>query len=378
MGRGLSPDVEQFSAIVPSDLSRSRAFSTVASLSALPDGLNFLSPEDALVRTDEVLGWMSGTRLNNQPVLQPIREHLHRCKHVVRADGDSVVEPARWQSWGWQANVIWVTDDDRVLDPAGRLLIDARGCDPDPLAVIPFPVDARQRQKEAAVLLRNRLVDPVSGILPVRGEHEIEVIAPSEVARRALALFLVATRAESVLSGQPLDAQRMRARCPLGYAAMSPDELAFFEHQPTADTQSGTAHSDWMDAASSMIWRYESLATLQWALAMQFELPWPDDRADLTAVTRLMIDLPDAEIVEHARLRTTAELLDAAELHHQALHTIATAQQAETSSADSFDTRILDPGIVCERLAALAWICRLAPAASNWDETMRWVEGGGT
>lgn len=377
MGRGLIAGGEQFSAIVTSDLCRARAFSTVFPMPAIPDGLTLVSPAELLDHTNQVRGWIIETRFDSQPVSQPIREHLQRCKHVFSVDIDVAVEPMRWQSWGWQANVIWVTQDNRVLDPAGRLLIDALGNDPDPLAVIPFPIDARQRQSEAAMILRNRLVDPVSGVVPVRGENEIAVTAAGDVARRSLALFLVATRAESILSGQPLDGQRMRARCPLGYAAMSPEELAFFEHRPSAGNHSDAAHTGRMDAAS-MIWRYESLAALQWALGMQFELPWPDDRTDLTAVTRLMIDLPDTEIVEQARLRSTAELLDAAELHHQALHAIAISQQSEPGSVESFDSRLLDPGIVCERLAALAWICRLAPADSDWDATVRWVESGCT
>ncbi len=368
MGRRLSESVERLPAIVPSVLKRARAFSTLVTLPTPPHGL---SPNEARSHVIEMLQWLSESPRDSLPISRPICDYLLRCKHVLSVDGDSDVEPAQCQSWGWQANVIWVTPDRRVLDPAGRLLADARGSDPDPLAVIPFPVDARRRQSEAAMILRNRLADPVEGILPVRGEDEIALILPADVARRALALFLVATRAESILSGQPLDVQGMRARCPLGYAAMSPQERSFFEHCPPPHADSGDEQAEFANAASSLIWRYEALATLQWALGMQFDLPWPDERADLTAVTRLMIDIPDTEIVEQARLRSTSELLDAAELHYQALHAIAVAQQ---SGHDS--TGVFDPGIVCERLSSLAWICRLAPVGSDWDATVQWVENG--
>ena len=371
MGRGLSASAEQLSSIVACVLNQTRAFSTLTTLPPAPDGLSLLGVDDAAALTADALQWVSSSPQDDLPITQPIGDHLLRSKHVFSIAGGGELPMAEFQSWGWEANLIWVTPDHRVLDPAGRLLLDGQGSDPDPLAVIPFPVDARRRQSEAAMMLRNRMMDPVEGILPVRGEDEIVAISPAEVAGRALALFLVATRAESILSGQPLDVQRMRARCPLGWAAMSPQELAFFERRPPQHAGAAAGHSDSANAAAVLIWRYEALAAMQWALGMQFELPWPDERADLTAVTRLMIDLPDEAIVEQARLRSTAELLGAAELHYQALHAIAFAQQSGHDAAG-----VVDPGIVCERLAVLAWICRLAPGEADWDATVQWVENG--
>lgn len=372
MGYRLSVGSEQLSAIVPRAVNRPRAFSTLATLPEPPEGLSRSSSDEVELHSREVLSWLSEPPRGGQPIGRPLDEHLRRCQHVLAhgrdGDDDTSFDVTQYESWGWQANVIWVTSDHRILDPAGRLLIDDQASAPDPLAVIPFPVEARQRQSEVAMILRNRLIDPVEGILPVRGENEIDVISSEEVARRALALFLVATRAESILSGQTLDVQRMRQRCPLGYAAMSPHERAYFDRPSPASTVEQTRVAN---VSQMMIWRYEALATLQWALGMQFELPWPDERADLTAVTRLMIDIPDAEIVEQSQLRRTTELLHAAELHYQAFHAIAVAQQ---SGQDS--TGIFDPGIVCERLTALAWIGRLAPAGSDWDATVQWVENG--
>jgi hypothetical protein len=263
-------------------------------------------------------------------------------------------------AWAWQANAIWVTADGSILDPAGRRLTNSAGEPPDPEAMIPFPADARRRQSEAAVKLRNRMVDPVADVLPLRGAEEINCIAAEAVAARALALFVSATRAESILSGQPLDVANMRHRCPFGFAALSPREQVFFG-----------ASVPPIETANTLVWRYESLFAIQWALGMQFELPWPDEHADLTAVTRLMIDLPDAAIVEQAQLRPMDELLDAAELHHQAFHAIAEAEQSGRNLSGVFDM-----GVVCERLIALSWICGLSPASPDWDTTTRWVESG--
>ncbi|WP_246112659.1 DUF4272 domain-containing protein [Allorhodopirellula solitaria] len=383
---------EQLPAVVP-QVRETLAFSTLVAPPEPPGGLRRAHPDAALDRAGEIVQWLSQPPRRDQAIVHPICEHLQRCQHVYPLADQSDVDRANCESWAWQANVIWVTPDLRILDPAGRVLFEEPSASPDPLAVIPFPVDARQRQGEAAMMLRNRMVEPVEGFLPVRGEHEITPVDPAEVARRALALFLVATRGESILSGQPIDALRMRKRCPLGYDAMSPQERVFFDDAPGSPTTAATHQANASAAAQSMIWRYEGLATLQWALSMQFELPWPDERADLTATTRLMIDLPDVEIVEQARLRSTSELLDAAELHYQALQAIVAIQQGGQEPSQIANAQVLDPGIVCERLTALAWICRLAPATpnrvanpessdvvdpsrSNWDATVDWVESG--
>lgn len=310
---------------------------------------------------NDAADWLNVLDRSDHPLIVPLKRHVRRTSARVFRKG-SVDDPL-WQQWAWRANAIWIDHTNRhVLDPAGRLLlaVDSLG-DPnhtDPAAVIPSPIDARQRQAEVAVTIRNRLIDPIEGLVPVPGIDEVKAREPSDVARRIVALFLVATRAESVLNGQTLDADRMRVRCPIGYQALSPREKLFFDFgSPTA--------------AESLVWRYENLFTLQWALGMQFELPWPDEHADLMATTRLMVDLPDESIVEQARLRSTGELLDATELHHQLYYSIAFAQSQNRN--DSTPPGGLDEGVVCERMVALAWLLNLN---GDWDTTTEWVENG--
>lgn len=321
----------------------------------------------------EFRAWLDDADAEQFPIVAPVGSHLRRSKHIVAAQlgidkrpGErSVSIDDSLMKWGWDANVIWVTQDHRVLDPAGRLLTDIRGQSPEDSAVIPFPLDARKRKSEMEVRLRNRMIDPPAGLLPIPGVDEIQMQSPADVARRALALFVSATRAESILGGQALDMQRMHERCPLGFAAMSEQERAFFS-LPSG----GSAQAECLQAADEVVWRYESLLTLQWALAMQFEMPWLDTRADLVSVTRLMIDLPDESIVEQARLRPISEILDAAELHWQAFQGIV---EAHHTGGDW--SNLLDEGAVCERLIGLVWILGLAPAP-DWDSAVRWVERG--
>ncbi|EMI41892.1 hypothetical protein RRSWK_05707 [Rhodopirellula sp. SWK7] len=377
---------------------RAFAVSTLRSLPELPESAAERVTDVAINHADDLLAWLADKDCpgHASPIADPIRLHLQHRKHVLAiagtiaddsgdenststsdansdaADhsanhlhGDGTVDFHGLQAWALDANVIWITQDHCVFDPAGRLLLDAKANGPDPDAVIPFPIDARQRKANTEVQLRNRLVDPVEALLPLRGVEEIRLRDASDVARRAIALFLVATRAESILTGKPIDIERMKARCPIGYASLTPRERAFFDTEPSPATQASLAQ-----AATELAWRYEALMALQWALDMQFELAWPDEHADLTAVTRLMIDLPDEAIIEQARLRTAGELLDAAELHYQCFHAIVQSQQTQNDLSG-----ILDPGVVCERLIAISWICGLS-GESEWDETSDWLERG--
>ncbi|TWU03358.1 DUF4272 domain-containing protein [Neorhodopirellula pilleata] len=310
-----------------------------------------------------LLAWLDCLAPHAHPLAVPLRRHWLRTRRIVQVDPDSCGDAAgqAWLQWAWRANAIWVSENGRVLsDPARLALLDRDLIDDllvtHPDAVIPAPKDARQRQAEVAAELRNRMVDPIEGAIPVPGVDEVAPRSAKETAERILALFVVATRAESILNGHPLDVERMRVRCPLGFDALSPDERAFFASpSPPAD---------------AFVWRYESLMCLQWALDMQFELPWPDEHADLTAVTRLMVDLPDQTIIEHSRLRSLEELLKEAERHQQLYFAVASAQsQGQEIPAG------IDPGVVCERLIALSWLLDL-PMASSWDEAIKWVDNG--
>lgn len=353
------------------------ALATIDSI-APPLGVTGWSDPDA-DRLAAAVSWLEQLTPQAHPIAVPLRRHWRRTRRSFQCDfniGDgSLSDP--WQQWAWQSNVIWLSDDgQQVYDPAGRLLLDhSRLADAEhshAQAVLPSPQDSRQRQAEIAVELRNRMIDPVEGLIPIPGIDEVVPRSSKEVAKRALALFLVATRAESILSGQPLEVERMRSRCPLGFAELSTDEQSFFE-------------SD-RGPADGFVWRYESLMTLQWALDMQFELPWPDEHADLTAVTRLMVDLPDESIIEQSRMRSTESLLTAAERHQQLYYAIAMSQSQGDEAPGG-----VDPGVVCERMIALAWILNLPDrpvdsmagnavanesTANAWDHTVRWVGNG--
>ena len=109
------------------------------------------------------LAWLDRLPSDAHPLAVPLRRHWLRTRRIVQTEPDSSNEAVRqaWLQWAWRANVIWLTEDGRVLsDPARRPLLDRERTDDSegthPEAVIPAPRDARQRQAEVASELRNR------------------------------------------------------------------------------------------------------------------------------------------------------------------------------------------------------------------------------
>ncbi|MEM6981270.1 MAG: DUF4272 domain-containing protein, partial [Planctomycetota bacterium] len=230
--------------------------------------------------------------------------------------------------------------------------------------------DALERQRRSELSLRNRLAglphDPVpTDLPPIVGESQVVLESPGDVARRMLALFAIAVRGESLAGPQPIDLTRINDRMPLAVESLTADEAELLQRDGLP-----------LDAVDAMAWRYETVLALQWALVMQPELPWPDERCDLATVSRLMLDLPHVDVIEHARLRPVDQLLDEADFHLRALWSIAAAQMRGEPIENT-----LDPGIVSERWLALSWCCRLhdsqqATAGERFAMTEAWIDSG--
>lgn len=231
----------------------------------------------------------------------------------------------------------------------------------------PSSPDAIERRRRSELELRNRLIgwgrDPIAIELPdLPGHSLIRVVEPVEAAKRMLALFAVAVRGESMAGSNPISLSRIADRMPIGVTSLSTNERELLLNDHAS-----------LEQIDSMVWRYESVFALQWALQMQPDLCWPDQRCDLHSVSRLMLDLPHDDIVSQSRWRSANELTDAADLHFRAWWSVAVAQTEGVQI-----TTEIDPGIVAERWQALAWICQLAPSPriASWDDVQIWIDQG--
>ncbi len=302
--------------------------------------------EHLIALVGELLGSGDG---NISPSLYGICRHLQRSRHLIamKVDGEHVEAIA---PWAWAANAILFLPDRSIRDPNGAVLDDPDTRLPDENAQLPFPPDARQRKEQNELLLRNRLIDVPETLPPVIGESEVEFRSADEVAWRMLALFVVAVRAESLANGSPIPVEALRGKSPLSFQSLSPWETRFLETESPPE-----------EDVSAAGWRYESLATLQWAVGRLTELPFPDQIGDVPTVAQSMIAQPARELVQSAALRPAAELLDALDLNFRLLWAARDAAVRATDPPAG-----IEGGVITERQHALNWLTCFESA--DWDD----------
>lgn len=277
------------------------------------------------------------------------------CRHIQRTnqlvaftvEGEHIEAIA---PWAWEANAILFLPDGSIRDPNGAVLYEPETGKPDANAQLPYLRDARQRKAQTEILLRNRLIDTPETLPPVISEFEVTLRTPDDVAWRTLGLFVVAVRAESIANGSPISIEQLREKMPLAFQALTPQEQAFLDEEAPPEQD-----------VSAAGWRYEALATLQWALGWQPELPFPDEICDVPEVARRMISEPGLQLIQSAELRPEAEILDALDFNFRLLWT---ARDAETQGIEIPGG--IEGGVVTERQHALNWLTNFENA--DWDD----------
>jgi hypothetical protein len=284
-----------------------------------------------------------------QPLFHVIA-HIERVQHQL----SFWVDEKDWEAckrWGWRANALCFLPDGTVRDPSGSVLVAQQGGAPEPDARLPHPQDARDRKAASERKLDELGVATMRGLPPVVSELEFCLRPAEEVARRALALFVVAVRAESLAHGpEPIPLSELRDRLPVAFEALSRAEHAFL-YQEAPERQ----------AIANALWRYEALFLLQWALGWAEELPLPTAICDVPRTARRVVGARAEELVAAARLRPVADLLDALDLHLR-LHWAARQARLDGKAAPTG----LDEGVIQERRQALNWLVRYQDA--DWDD----------
>ena len=183
-------------------------------------------------------------------------------------------------------------------------------------------------------------------------EAEVELRPTEEVAQRALALFVVALRAESLGVGKEIPIAEFKRNRPLAFGALTRKETSFLNAAAPDQQQ-----------IANFAWRYEALFLLQWALGLMPDLRYPSSICDVRAVARTMLDVSEDDVLAGAQLRPTATLLDALDLHFR-LHWAVRQARLDGNAKDALQD--LDPGVVLERHYALNWLVRFEDA--DWDD----------
>jgi hypothetical protein len=283
------------------------------------------------------------------PTLYHVMRHIQRVQNhysmiVEEQDMDGFAD------WAWAANALCFIPNGSVCDPSGRVLVHPGGDEPDAEAAIPYPGDAHKRKERGAIRLAELGIKVSETLPPVIGAEEVELRSADAVARRAMALFVVAVRAESLATNKEISKADLQKRFPLACAALSQREKQYLE----------TKSPD-QKTTIQFAWRYEALFLLQWTLGLFEELPFPSAICDVPKVGKMAIDCNKAEFIQAAKLRSVGEILDALDLHLR-LHWAA--RQARLDKREP--PAKLDEGVIMERHHALNWLVRFE--GKDWDD----------
>ena len=269
--------------------------------------------------------------------------HLQRVQHHLSISV-GIDDTAALYAWAREANALLSVEDGHVRDPDGLILVHAEDGKAEPHAQLPHPPQAWARKAATEALLAARGITVPATLPPLICEEELALRGQGEIVGRARALLLVALRAESVASSEAMSVDDLLVKMPLADDHLSPKERAFLDKE--APSQQDCAQ---------LIWRYESLYVLEWALGLVDELPFPDGACDAADAVAKLIEMRDP------MLRPAGEILDALDLTYR-LHWHVRQQRLKKLG----ETKGVDADVVMERHLALNWLVRFQHA--GWDE----------
>ncbi len=276
-------------------------------------------------------------------------QHIGRVKHHFSFEVDER-HASQLAAWAHAANAILFMRDSTIRDPQGRLLIAPAGARIVADGELPFPPDAVQRKLATERALRASSIPVLEALPPSIGSDEALLRDPKDVALRAIALFAVAARAETLASGDPLPSEQILERLPECAAAFTPEERAFFE-----------AISVDEERLPAFTWRYESVAVLLWALGHLDALPPAGGICDVPGLSRLIVQGDRRALVSGASLRSVDALLDELDRSYRMLWAVREARRVGGEAPAG-----VDGSVVFERNYALRWLTGADPA--EWDD----------
>jgi hypothetical protein len=208
------------------------------------------------------------------------------------------------------------------------------------------PAESIARKERSEAILAAEGVPFIENLPYLERVAEARIRGLEETAYRTLCLIVAAAKGET---GDQAMIDSMAREWGLA-GRFTPKEQVFIEDP------SPTEHD-----RIQFSWRYEAAWALAWALSFIPDLGRPDHIADVPALVGLAVDRGTERFLADARLRSTSEILDAADLIYRYDWAVVDARVNGRATPGG-----LDPGVVLERHHALNWlICYLDQA---WDD----------
>ncbi len=205
---------------------------------------------------------------------------------------------------------------------------------------------AKERKLRSEAILSKYNV-PVNTNLPlIEDENDALVRTKEEIANRALALLVVAVKAEGL-------EQDIVERLVKGYQlenALSSKEVVFI------NDKSPSQHDK-----TQFIWRYEAAWVLLWSLGYVEKLSYPNTICDVAAAVTFMQERNKEQFISDSRLRPIAEILNEADIIYRYHWAVVDARiNGKPSPAE------IDSSVVLERHYSLNWL--IGYMEQEWDD----------
>ena len=203
------------------------------------------------------------------------------------------------------------------------------------------------RKQRSEAILKAEGVPYIDHLPVIEDESEIRFRLKEEIARRAVALALVASRGE----GLEFDRFRQLVNRFGAESWFSPNERMTVFKKTLTDQER-------LDCT----WRYEACAVLLWALGYIRDLGRPDHTCVPAEIVRLIAEKSFQEFMDGARPRSTGEILDQADL----IYRYAWATEEARLHGDGEPPSGLESGVVYERHYTLNWL--IGYFDLGWDD----------
>ena len=216
-----------------------------------------------------------------------------------------------------------------------------------------MPDEALDRKQRSEEKLRAEGV-PTSDWLPrIESEAEANFRTAEQVAFRAMALCLVAVKGEGLLQTSPEEVQTV--------VQQILTQLRVESYLSTKEREFVFGSTPDQQTVIQFTWRYEALWVLLWALGFIDDLGRPDSQCDVSTAVSIIRGAGRDSFVSRSKLRSYAELLDAADLiyrYHWAVREFHHLRGQKPPAG-------LNPSVVMERHYALNWL--IGSGEDDWD-----------
>ncbi|MEO7309906.1 MAG: DUF4272 domain-containing protein [Chitinophagaceae bacterium] len=204
----------------------------------------------------------------------------------------------------------------------------------------------RRSKSEAYCKSHNIPIYTNPNALFVDPEDSVTIRTQNEVTDRALALFYIGAKSEGLEQKQLYK---------IGHDFNINAKLTASERE-YATTKKPTQQQN-IDAS----WRYESLHLMLWALGFIDTLSYPNQICDVAGDLKIIQDLTEQQFKQKAKLRSSKEILDQADLILRLDWACVSAKEKKQSAPGN-----LVDGVVVERHQSLNWLINYLH--EDWDK----------